>query len=134
MCVCVRACICNAMLWYIAVDSADFTSIIPQSHLTIEKAAAHFCSHSLPFIQPATQCCWVDRGGLDLKLTQGFLRMTSTVGIEGGWDLGSSTYLDSEMIVDEMILLQATQPLLVPPPLGHRPKAFPAQLTRKTAL
>ena len=64
--------------------SADFTLFTPQvleltlsqSHLLGENAAqfsAPVAIRTVPiFVPPSTQYCWVDRGGVDSKLAQGF--------------------------------------------------------------
>ena len=63
--------------------SADLTLLssvleftLSQSHLPVENTAQYSAAvaiHTVPvFLPPGTQYCWVDRGGVDSKLAQGF--------------------------------------------------------------
>ena len=67
----------------IPVSSADFTLITPkywnslfQSHLPGQNAAQFSAAVAnrtvLNLVPPGTHYCWVDRGGMDSKLVQGF--------------------------------------------------------------
>ena len=60
--------------------------LLSQSRLpgeNVPQFSAVVAIHTVPiFIPPGTHYCWVDRGGVDSELAQGFLHMISSAGIE----------------------------------------------------